>query len=699
MNGHFGKEGHDTGGLTRTVIRYVDLPFPSSIEEARLFVDRSTDLLRRLNHAYYDLDAPLVDDDDYDRLLLKLQKVGDQWPELIADDSPTRVIGGVVSEKFAPVPHRFPMLSLQDVFSPEDVQTFIERIQKEADTVEFLVEMKIDGLSVSLSYEHGRLTRAVTRGDGITSGEDITENIRQVQSIPQVLPDAVEELVLRGEVFMSRRSFEAANAALEQAGLKTFANPRNAAAGTMRQLDASVVRQRDLSFFAFDVQYATRSFDTDSASLAWLSELGIPVIPNLILAQSSQDIMDAIARIGAQREHLPFGIDGAVIKIDDLALRRHVGETVKYPRWAVAYKYPPEQKETVILDITAQVGRTGRITPLALLEPVSLAGTTVRRATLHNQAYIDQLDVRVGDSVLVEKAGDIIPAVIAVNRDKRPQGTQPYRLPAHCPRCDSATEYTGDGADLFCINVDCPAQLVGHLVYFASKDAMDIDGLGEKAAVALSESGDIRSIADLYSLWQKRDALIESGLVGRQKGVDNLLSAIEASKMQPATRLLTGLGIPLVGRQTARRLIDTFHSIHALRQADEATLSSVSDIGPVTAKEIRNWFALPASQQLLSRLESSGLQFEEHQQRKSESLTGQRYVITGTLSSMTRKEAQEALEALGATVSGSVSQKTDAVVVGDNPGSKATRAAELGVPLMDEVSFIRFLEAQRGAIQ
>jgi DNA ligase (NAD+) len=696
VNESFSQHDFYGRGLEETVIRYIYLPFPENLDEAKVFVERANDLLRRLNHAYYDLDAPLAEDADYDRLLLKLQQVGDRWPELIQDDSPTRVIGGSVSEKFASVPHRFPMLSLLDVFSYEAIEDYVDKIRREEGDIDFLVEMKIDGLSVSLTYENGRLLRAVTRGDGVTSGEDITENILEIQSIPHILPEAVGELVVRGEVFMSQKSFESLNASLKQAGSKLFANPRNAASGTMRQLDASVVRERDLSFFAFDVQHASRRFEGDRESLMWLSSLSIPVIPKLVTATTATQIIEAIENIGQQREHLPFGIDGAVIKIDSMAIRERMGETVKYPRWALAYKYPPEQKDTKILDIQAQVGRTGRITPLAILEPVILAGTTVQRATLHNQAYIDQLDVRIGDSVRVEKAGDIIPQVIFVNPDKRPEGTVPYRLPEHCPRCGSQTEYTGDGADLFCINADCPAQLIGHLVYFASKDAMDIDGLGEKAALALTESGYVHSIADLYTLWEKREALIESGIVGREKGVDNLLAAIEASKAQPTERLLTGLGIPLVGRQTARALLKTFPDLHLLQEADEMTLSAVRDIGPVTAREIKNWFSLQASQNLLSRLEASGLQLTHEIKDDNQRLSGSRYVITGTLESMTREEAKEALEALGAQVSGSVSAKTTAVIIGENPGSKAARAYELQVPVMDEEAFLEFLQAEQG---
>ena len=679
------------GGIAEAVTQALKAAEPDSKQVAAALISRLTQLLRVLNHAYYDLDSPLAEDTDYDRLLHRLELLEKKWPGLSGDDSPAKRVGGGISEKFTPVPHRFPMLSLLDVFSRDEVTAFADRAASQARDPRFLVEMKIDGLSVSLTYGNGRLLRGVTRGDGVTSGEDITENIMEIKAIPQVLTEPVEELVVRGEVFMPFKSFERLNAQLDKKGEKLFANPRNAAAGTLRQLDASIVAGRGLSFFAFDVQHSTRDFDYDSESLDWLSELGFLVIPEIRLAMTREEIMEAVDEIEKKRGVLPFGIDGAVIKLDRLEERGKIGSTNKYPRWAVAYKYPPEQKETKIVDIRAQVGRTGRITPLAWLEPVNLAGTTVRRATLHNQSYIDQLDIRIGDTVLVQKGGDIIPAVVQVIKEKRPAGTKAYQLADHCPACGSRTEYTGGGVDLYCTGIDCPAQLVRHLSYFASKEAMDITGIGEKTAQALIEKGFVKSIADLYTLHEKRDELIADGSVGRQKTVDNLLSEIENSKNMPPDRLLTGFGIPLVGRQTARTLMAVIPSIRKIAGTDEETLASIRDIGPATAREIHLWFRLPQTERLLNRLEVYGLPFSESTPADGRQLEGRTYVLTGTLGSMTRNEAREVLESLGARVSNSVSSSTSAVIVGENPGGKAERARELGLPVLNEQEFAAWL--------
>lgn len=682
-------------GMTDRLSRLLSAPGPGTEEEATRLIGAMNELLKALNHAYYDLDSPLAEDADYDSLLRRLEELEAQWPGLVASDSVARHVGGGLSEKFAPVAHRFPMLSLQDVFNREEVEAFVDRIKGRLPDAVFLVQMKIDGLSISLTYEDGRLVRGVTRGDGVTAGEDVTENILEIPAIPQILTDPVADLLVRGEVFMPKASFESLNAALEAEGEKVFANPRNAAAGSLRQLDPSIVRGRKLSFFAFEVQHTDRSFDRDSDALDWLGRLGFFVIPHMTRARTAREVLEAVDAIQARRDSLPFGIDGAVIKLDELSERAVWGETVKYPRWAVAYKYPPEQKETGVLAISAQVGRTGRITPLAELEPVNLAGTTVRRATLHNQSVIDQLDVRIGDRVLVEKAGDIIPAVVKVLREKRPAGTVPYKLPRYCPVCSARTEYTGGGADLYCTNTDCPAQLNRHLTYFASKEAMDIAGLGEKAAEALTSQGFVRSLADLYRLDARREELIEKGIVGRQKSVDKLLAEIEASKSRGPERLLTGFGIPLVGRQTARALLSSLPDIRQLAGADEEELAALPDIGPATAREIRNWFSLPQSIRLLDSLEASGLVFRQAPTEAQYPLAGRTYVLTGSLVSLTRAEARAALEALGARVSGSVSAATSAVIVGDSPGSKADRARELGLPILEEEAFQALLDSYR----
>ncbi|HPY64294.1 MAG TPA: NAD-dependent DNA ligase LigA [Bacillota bacterium] len=664
---------------------------PGDRESASILIGQLTQLLRELNHAYYNLDRPLTSDEMYDRLLRKLELLEDEWPELTLRDSPTAVVGGGVSSKFTPVPHRFPMLSLLDAFSYDEVIAFVDRILLQYPETTFIVEMKIDGLSVSLTFEDGILVRGVTRGDGVTYGEDVTENIRQIVSIPLVLGEQPSELVVRGEVYMSYASFTALNRSLDQSEEKVFANPRNAASGTLRQLDAKVVRDRALSFFAFEIQHSSKIFASDYESLAWLLSTGVPVIPDIAKCRSADEVIEAIESIGRKRDELPFQIDGAVVKVDELHPRDLIGATSKFPRWAIAYKYPPEQKETLVLDISAQVGRTGRITPLAHLAPVNLAGSTVQRATLHNQSIVDQLDVRIGDTVLVQKDGDIIPGILKVNIDKRPPKMERYVLPSTCPACGSETEYVGGGADLYCTGIDCPAQLVRHLIYFASKDAMDIAGLGEKVSEALYQGGYVRSIADLYRLHEKRDALVEEGIIGRDRSVDALLSELERSKTAPLERILTGFGIPLVGRQTAQALVNAIPDLRRLAATDEETLASIKDIGPATAHSISHWFSLPQSEQLLDRLEKSGLQMTAEKTELDKPLDGQTFVLTGTLNTMTRNEARAALEKLGAHVAGSVSSRTSVVVVGDNPGSKADRAQELGIRRLDEEAFIDFL--------
>ena len=682
-----------TGGMPDRLAPLLEAPKPGDAKAAAELMESIGRLLDLLNHAYYDLDSPLAEDADYDRLLRRLEELEAIWPDLADRHSPARQVGGGLSEKFAAVPHRIPMLSLADVFSEEELVAFVDRIHDQAAGAPFLVQMKIDGLSISLHYQAGRLVRGVTRGDGLTAGEDVTENVAQIRAIPKKLTEAVGDLLVRGEVFMPKRSFQVLNEDLEARGEKTFANPRNAAAGSLRQLDASVVGQRNLSFFAFEIQASDRTFDSDSAALQWLSDLGFLVIPGVADAVSPQAVLEAVAGIGERRDSLPFGIDGAVVKLDSWDQRALFGQTVKYPRWAVAYKFPPQRKETVILDISPQVGRTGRITPLAHLQPLVLAGTTVQRASLHNQNYIDQLDIRIGDTVVVQKGGDIIPAVIQVIRDKRPAQSQVYKLPDRCPACHAPTEYTGGGVELYCTNIDCPAQLIRHLTYYASREAMDIEGLGEKAAQALSQGGFVTSIADLYDLHERREDLIGTGLVGREVSVDKLLAGIQASKAADPYRLLTGFGIPLVGRQTARALLARIPSIGQLAEADEASLAAIPDIGPVKAREIRDWFAMPQTVKLLDRLEKAGLNFQGQETASDLPLTGQSFVLTGTLESMTRQEAKGALEALGGRVASSVSASTTAVIVGQNPGSKAERARLLGLPVMEEDAFLAWLAA------
>lgn len=664
--------------------------------------ERAADEIRRLrhqleayNHAYYDLDAPLVTDAEYDLLLERLSELERAFPAFSDTASPTTHVGGTAVSKFQRVPHRFPMLSLTDVFDKAEVEAFVSRITAADETADFTVEEKIDGLSLSVTYENGTFVRAVTRGDGIHFGEDVSHNARQIESIPQTLPEPVTELVLRGEVYMPATSFAMLNQKLDDEGSKRFANPRNAAAGTLRQLDERVTRERKLAFLVFDIQHIQHgrlTFARDSDALDYLASLGFDTVPYERCGGNVARVMEAIDRIAKRRHQLPYGIDGAVIKVDQMASRTVFGATSKAPRWAVAYKYPPEVKVTKVLAIHTQVGRTGRITPQALLEPVRLAGTVVQRATLHNKSYIDALDCRVGDYVRVHKSGEIIPAVLGVEKDRRDGTEVPFVMPEVCPSCGSPTHYIDDGADLYCTAPDCPAQLVRHVMYFASKEAMDIEGLGERTAELLCEAGYINSLADIYALRTKRDELIEWGAIGREKSVDNLLTSIEASKTQSLSRLLAGLGIPNVGLTTARVIARAMPDLETISQADEATFAALPDIGPVTAKHLHAWFALESSRDLLDALREAGVRPQsEYEPTAPRPLANLTFVLTGTLDGMSRGEAKAMIEAAGGRVSGSVSGKTDYVVAGEKAGSKLMKAQSLGVRVLNQKEWLELM--------
>lgn len=661
--------------------------------EAEAEIARLRAEIHEHNRRYYDFDDPEISDEDYDALTRRLRQLESEWPELQADDSPTQQVGGRSRDDLPAVAHRVPMLSLQDVFSKSDVEAFVDRMLAEQPNDRTLVvEKKIDGLSVALRYVNGRFVQGLTRGDGQT-GEDVTDNIRMLRGLPLDLPEPVAYLEIRAEVFMTREQFEAVNARQEVLGRKVFANPRNCAAGTLRQLNAEIVRERQLDYFVFNVQMIEgRSFDTHAESLCWLAGLGFSVIPDYQICRGFQAVWTAIETIGQQRQTLPYGIDGAVVKLDHLADRELLGATSKVPRWAVAYKFPPEQKETTLIDITVQVGRTGRITPMAILEPVLLAGTTVSRATLHNQMYIDQLDVRPGDIVRVQKAGDIIPAVLSVRHDLRKGSPQPWVLPDHCPVCGAPAEREDNMADLRCTGVDCPAQLARHLVYFASKGAMDIDGLGPATVDALLEGGFIRSLADLYQLREQRDELLAANVIGREKTVDRLLAAIDQSRQQPLDRLLTGLGVRNIGRQAARVLAAHYQTMERVMQADQADLENLPDFGSVSAKAVADFFMQPQTIELIDHLRRAGVRMSADSAPASRKLRQKTFVLTGTLDSMTRDEAAGRIEALGGKVSGSVSRKTSYVVAGRDPGSKLAKAEQLGVVILDEQGLLDLLE-------
>ena len=636
---------------------------------------------------YYDLDAPTIEDAEYDALMRRLRELEAKHPEADDPESPSKKVMGNVAKGFAPVAHPVPLESLNDVFSEGELTDFCARMEQEEVSREYTVEPKIDGLSMALFYENGVFVRGATRGDGRT-GEDVTENLRTIRSIPQRLVGAPKTLIVRGEVFMPKRVFEELNAVREENGEKLLANPRNAAAGAMRQLDPRVTAERKLDILIFNVQLAEgKRFETHSETLDWLRELGFPTIPYAIRTDAEQCIA-RVREIGEEREEYDFGIDGAVIKLNRLSDRDALGSTAKAPRWAVAYKYPPEVKESVVTDIVVQVGRTGVLTPKAVVAPVRLAGTTVSNATLHNQDFISEKDIRVGDTVRIRKAGEIIPEVLGVVFEKRPAETKAYFLPETCPVCGAVVTRDADGAAVRCTGAECPAQLVRNLTHFASKDAMDIEGLGPNLVQALVNAGLVRSAADIYALTAEPVAALER--MGR-KSAENLIAAIEASKSAGLARVLYALGIRQVGAAAARTLAREYGSMDALLAADEENLTGVADIGPVTAQYIADWFRAPQSRHLLERLKDAGVSMESTEEVADTRFAGMTFVLTGTLNLMTRSEAEAKIQSLGGKAASGVSKKTTLVVAGENAGSKLTKAEALGVRVISEEEFLSML--------
>lgn len=647
-----------------------------------------TRLLNQAGYQYYVLDDPQMQDFEYDQFLRELETLEAQYPQWKQPDSPTQRVGGAALSKFEKVTHAVPLMSLQDVFSMEELEDFLTKILEQHPGTAFSVEPKVDGLSVALEYENGLFVRGATRGDGVV-GEDVTENLKTIPSIPMAIPNAPARLIVRGEVFMPKESFRKLNEEQEAEGKPLFANPRNAAAGSLRQLDPKIVAKRRLDILVFNVQLAEGvEFGTHSQSLQYLRDLHFKVIPSQILFDP-KEIGKAVEAINENRENLTCDIDGAVIKVDSLALREQLGTTAKFPRWAAAYKYPPEIKPTVVEDIVVQVGRTGVLTPKAVVRPVRLAGTTVTNATLHNQDFITQRDIRIGDTVLIRKAGEIIPEILEVDLSKRPENTHPYRLPACCPVCGAPTEREEDGAFLRCTGAECPAQLSRNLAHFVSRDAMDIEGFGSAIVDALIEKGYLKSPADIYyltlnelkSLWQKGDT-----------AANNLLTAIEASKQQDVSRLIYGFGIRQVGAKTARVLATAFGNLENLMAADVETLTQVEDIGEITAESIVSWFSQPQSVHLIRRLKEAGVNMESLRKITDTRFAGKTFVLTGALTKFTREEASQKIELLGGKVSGSVSKKTSFVVVGENAGSKERKARELGIPLLTEDDFLAMIQ-------
>ena len=645
-------------------------------------------ILNEANYLYYVLDNPTMPDFEYDRLLRELEELENAHPELASEDSPTRRVGGQVLSKFEKVDHPVPLMSLQDVFSEAELTDFLHKVQETQQEVAFSVEPKIDGLSVALEYVNGQFVRGATRGDGIV-GEDVTENLRTIRSIPMSIPNAPSRLIVRGEVFMPKISFERLNAAQEAEGKPLFANPRNAAAGSLRQLDSKIAAKRGLDIYVFNVQLSEDiSFKSHSESLEYLKRLQFKVIPYQCF-QNVQEICAEVSRINEERENYAFDIDGAVIKVDSLAQREALGNTAKFPKWAAAYKYPPEVKQTVVEDILVQVGRTGVLTPKAVVRPVRLAGTTVTSATLHNQDFISQRDIRIGDTVYIRKAGEIIPEIIEVDFSKRPVDSVPYHLPAYCPICGAETHREENGVFLRCTGVECPAQLSRNIAHFVSRDAMDIDGLGSAIVENLIEKGCLKSPADIYyltldelkSLWQKGETVSAK-----------LLSAIEESKKQDLSRLIFALGIPQVGAKTGKVLAAKLGHMDVLLNTTKETLTALPDVGEVTANEIVNWMNQPQSKNMIEKLRNAGVNFASTRTVSDTRFAGKTIVLTGALSRFTREEATEKIELFGGKVAGAVSKKTSFVVVGENAGSKERKAQELGIPIITEDEFVEMIK-------
>lgn len=666
------------------------------IKEVKKELNRLRKEIRHHNNCYYNNDEPEISDYEYDQLMLQLKKLEADYPELVTKNSPTQMVGGNARrEAGVLVAHDVPMLSLQDVFSRQEVEEFVTSAIEQLDNPEFVVEEKIDGLSLALRYRDGILVQAITRGDGIIQGEDVTDNAKVIKDIKEKLKEPLPYFEIRGEVYMSREAFVKVNARQELLGLKQFANPRNCAAGTLRQLNSKVVKDRQLSMFVFNLQRVEgREFASHTEAYEFMKKQGIKVIHNYQVCHTASEVMGAIDRIGASRGELPYDIDGAVVKLNSFAQRQALGETSKVPRWAVAYKYPPEEKETKLLNIELSVGRTGRITPTAVFEPVQLCGTRVERATLHNQDFIDGLDIRIGDTIKVFKSGEIIPKVRSVCHEKRPVGTGPFLIGDTCPVCGHKAVREVDTADIKCTNPSCPAQLENHIINFVSRDAMDIKGMGEQNIHALIEGGYIQDIADIFNLAVHRDELIANGVIGKEKNTDKLLAAIEKAKENEPQRLVTGLGIAGIGKAAARELMLHYGSIDALAEADVESIQQVRDIGSIGSQAIYEYFRDDVNEDILRRLKEYGVNMElQDTGIVDDVLAGKTVVVTGTLPTLSRNDAKNMIEAHGGKAAGSVSKKTDYVLAGEAAGSKLVKAQELGITIIDEAEFLQLIGA------
>lgn len=661
-----------------------------TLQEAEKQIAQLREQLAYYGQKYYVEDAPEIEDYEYDQLYRKLEELEAQFPQLVSSDSPTQKVGGPALNTFAPVEHTVPMESLHDSFSEEELRDFDRRVREACPQVQYVVEPKFDGLSVALEYRDGVLVRGSTRGDGLV-GEDVTANIRTIRTVPKKLTQPVPFLEVRGEVYMSHDSFLSLCARQELQEEKPFKNPRNAAAGSLRQKDPRVTATRELDIFVFNLQQVEgKSLSGHAQSLQWMQELGLTVPPFYKVCDTIEEVLEEVRRIGELRGSLPYSIDGAVVKVDQFSQRAQLGSTAKFPKWAEAFKYPPEEKETTLLSIEINVGRTGVLTPTGVFEPVQLAGTTVSRATLHNEDFIAEKGLCPGARVVLRKAGEIIPEVVKVL--SCPEDSTPFQMPETCPSCGQPVTREEGEAAVRCTNPECPAQLLRHLIHFASRDAMDIDGLGPAILEQLVSAGLLRTPADLYSLTQEQLAGLER--MG-EKSAQNLLDALEASKKNDFSRLIFALGIPHIGAKAAKLLAARFPTMDALLEATEEEIAFIDGFGQIMAQAVAEFLQLPGSRHLIQALREAGVNMEAAQTPTGSLFSGRTFVLTGTLPTMTRSQASALIESLGGKVSGSVSKKTSYVVAGEEAGSKLAKAEKLGIPVLSEAELLAMAEGKR----